>query len=340
MSNKIYFNYDKKQGVTMFLSQRWSFSVAVAAVLVLFFAMAIQPAEAKRLGGGGSFGFSKKVAPKQTAPAKQQTAPAKEQAAPTSTASTAAAKPAAASGASKWLGPLAGIAAGGLLAAMIFGDGFEGIQIMDILLFVLIAGLLMMFLMKRRAAQAQTAEGYPHSESYQTPQAESKPQAQYRESMPEHSAYDPNSGGSIIGSGLSGEAPSADAQAVEYAPSWFDAEGFVQGARMHFIKLQEIWDAADVTQLREYCTPELASDLERELQGVGAGSNMTRVDEVDAEIVAQSIENGWFYVSIRYSGFIEEEANDGAHAFQEIWHIRRDEAGNGNWQVAGIQQIA
>lgn len=326
----------------MFLGQKWQLSTLVAMVMSLFLMMSVQTAQAKKLGGGGSFGYSKQVAPKQYNQ-KQPTAPSKQaaptQAAPAAGAAAAGAKPA--SGASKWLGPLAGIAAGGLLAAMIFGDGFEGLQIMDILLFVLIAGLLFMFFAKRKAAQAQQQPAYSNQSSYEAPaQQEPVNQQQYRETAPEHTPYDPNAGGSIIGSGLSGEAPSENAVPAERIPTWFDADGFVQGSKMHFIKLQEIWDAADIEQLREYCTPELAADLERELQGVEAGSNMTRVDEVDAEIVAQSIENSYFYVSIRFSGFIEEEQNEGAHAFQEIWHIRRDEAGTGNWLVAGIQQIA
>jgi predicted lipid-binding transport protein (Tim44 family) len=59
------------------------------------------------------------------------------QAAPTTPAAAPTAPgraPAAASGASRWLGPLAGLAAGGLLASMFMGDGFQGMQIMDFLI--------------------------------------------------------------------------------------------------------------------------------------------------------------------------------------------------------------
>jgi hypothetical protein len=61
--------------------------------------------------------------------------------------------PAAASGASRWLGPLAGLAAGGLLASMFMGDGFQGMQIMDFLIMALIAFLVFRFIAARRRQQ-------------------------------------------------------------------------------------------------------------------------------------------------------------------------------------------
>jgi len=92
-------------------------------VLSIFMALCIGltlslDANAKRFGGGKSFGSAPSH---QTRQAPQQT-----QAAPTQAGRQT---PAAASGASRWLGPLAGLAAGGLLASMFMGDGFEGLQL-------------------------------------------------------------------------------------------------------------------------------------------------------------------------------------------------------------------
>ena len=105
-------------------------SIALALCLGLTLSL---DASAKRLGGGKSLG---------SAPSHQTTQMNKQQAAPAPAAGTAAAAARPASGASRWLGPLAGIAAGGLLASMFMGDGFEGMQIFDILIFGLIAFLL------------------------------------------------------------------------------------------------------------------------------------------------------------------------------------------------------
>ena len=104
-------------------------------------------ANAKRLGGGKSFGS----APSHQATQTRQTAPTATAAAPM------AGKAAAASGASRWLGPLAGLAAGGLLASMFMGDGFEGMQMLDMLIIALIAFLAFRFIASRRKQQAQPA---------------------------------------------------------------------------------------------------------------------------------------------------------------------------------------
>lgn len=314
--------------------------VLFIALFTLLFAFS-QVAEAKRLGGGKSFGYNKQVAPKSFNQ-KSNTQDSKSSNTSTAPAAGAAAagSTAAKSGASKWLGPLAGLAVGGLLAAMIFGDAFEGIQIMDILLFALIAFILFkLFMRKKQQAQPQPAYEAYQSEQYQ-PQQPAQPepvQPQQREMQAEHTPYNPNAG-SIIGSGLSGEAPSENAQSVTQTPEWFNEDGFKEAATKHFIALQKAWDEVDLASLESYCAPTLYQALVDELQGVAPGDNQTHVDAVSAEIVDKVIEDNYFIVSVRYSGFIEENADEGAHAFSEIWHIRRLQEGEGSWQIAGIQQ--
>lgn len=310
------------------------FWLVIMAVFSLLFAT-MQVAEAKRFGGGKSFGYNKQVAPKSFNQ-KSNTKDSKQSSTGTAAAGATGAT-AAKSGAAKWLGPLAGLAVGGLLAAMIFGDAFEGIQVMDILLFAVIAFILFKLFMRKKQ-QAQPAYETYQEEPSQPRQAAPQPeplQAQQRET---HTAYNPNAGGSIIGSGLSGEAPSDNAQSVTEVPEWFNEDGFKQAATQYFTALQKAWDDVDLASLKDYCAPSLYQALVAELEGIVPGENQTNVDAVSAEIVDKVIEDNYFIVSVRYSGFIEENANEGAHAFSEIWHIRRLQEGEGNWQIAGIQQ--
>ncbi|WP_051145029.1 Tim44 domain-containing protein [Thiomicrorhabdus sp. Kp2] len=294
-----------------------------------------QVAEAKRFGAGKSFGYSKQVAPKQynTPP---KAAPAK----PAANTATAG-KPV--SGASKWLGPLAGLAAGGLLAAMLFGDGFDGLQLFDILLFALIAFVL--FKLFARKAQGRSQQEYQpvYSEPEPSHQASyrSEQNAYRQANEPASSNSTSSNTGSIIGADLEdgvGQGVSENAQFLNEIPAWFDEHGFVEGAKSHFITLQKAWDNVDLSEMESYCTPELFSALQQELRGVQAGDNQTVVDTLDAEVAAMAVDGEYFIVSVRFSGFIQEEAVKGAHAFNEIWHIRRLANDEGNWQVAGIQQ--
>jgi len=311
------------------------FKTVSVIMLSLFFTLlsVSNAAEAKRFGMGKSFGYNKQVAPKQYSTPK---------AAPTKQASAGAAgRPA--SGASKWLGPLAGLAAGGLLAAMLFGDGFDGIQFFDILMFALIAFVLFkLFARKKQGhAQPQHQSAYDDNSSHRQSDTASQQQAfrQTHESAPQSAA---SSSGSIIGADLEdgmGQGVSQNAQYLSEIPAWFDEEGFVDGAKSHFMALQKAWDDVDLSEIESYCTPDLYTALQGELSNVKPGDNHTVVDTLDAEIAAMAVDGEYFIVSIRFSGFIQEDAVKGAHAFNEIWHIRRLANDEGNWQVAGIQQV-
>src|SRR3569623_2730191 len=87
-------------------------------VTLVSFALLAPVADAKRLGGGKRFGMQRDNIGQQAAPR-----------APSQAQNPGAAGGAAAPAAGKrWLGPIAGLAAGGLLAAMIMGGAFDGIQ--------------------------------------------------------------------------------------------------------------------------------------------------------------------------------------------------------------------
>ncbi len=110
-------------------------------------------AEAKRFGGGTSFGKQRTMAPQQA-----QKAPAAAPSAP----GAAPAKPG-----SKWLGPLAGLAIGAGLGAM-FAGGLGG-AMGNILLVLLAAGIVMFLISKLRKPQpaAMQYAGVPYQEPQQ-----------------------------------------------------------------------------------------------------------------------------------------------------------------------------
>src|SRR4051794_11994513 len=96
------------------------FALVVAAFCAL--ALVMTDADARRMGGGRSLGAQRSVVPQRTQPATPPTAAtptapaAVAPAAAAPAAATAAARP---SGASRWLAPLAGLAAGLGIAALL-----------------------------------------------------------------------------------------------------------------------------------------------------------------------------------------------------------------------------
>lgn len=102
-------------------------------------------AEAKRFGGGGSFGKQRSMSPQQT-----QKAPS---AAPAQAPGAAPAKPG-----NKWLGPLAGLAIGAGLGMLFANMGLGGA--MGGILMALLAGVAVMFLISMFRKKQQPAMQY------------------------------------------------------------------------------------------------------------------------------------------------------------------------------------
>ena len=117
-------------------------------------------AEARRLGGGGSIGKQRTMAPQQVQKAPAAATPAAAPAAPASTGN-------------KWLGPLAGLAIGAGLGAMFAGGGLGGMggAFSSILMMVALAGVVMFAISYFRKQQqpAMQYSGNGASQGY-TPQ--------------------------------------------------------------------------------------------------------------------------------------------------------------------------
>src|SRR5690554_2155007 len=97
------------------MSQRFSRFFVMAMLVLCAGAMLAMPfeAEARRAGGGKSFGMqSGNVASQRSAVRPPAAAPSRNAAAPAAGAAGTAAAAGARSGMSRWLGPIAGIAAG------------------------------------------------------------------------------------------------------------------------------------------------------------------------------------------------------------------------------------
>lgn len=275
-------------------------------------------AEAKRFGGGRSMG-QQYTAPRPATPA---------QAAPqTRPQATPAGAPGARSGASRWLGPLAGLAAGGLLAAMLFGDGFQGMQIMDfIVIALLVFGGFMLFRMLRQRAAAQ------------------RPAALAAGAAPYAGAYGRDAAAGVRPDPLHGHgggqgAPVWGQQPVNEAPTWFDGAAFAEGAKGHFMRLQDAWDRNDMAEIQTYTSPALFAELRQERAALGAGPNVTEVVRLDAVLSAVRRDGDQVIASVHFTGLVREDPSAPANSIEETWHVAHPWGSPvGDWLIVGIQQ--
>lgn len=331
----------------------WLIAVLIAALPL---ALAPSLAEAKRFGGGSSFGMQRSAPPPQRAPEAPRPAqsPAGNPAQPAGAAAPAAgAAGAAATGARSWLGPVAGLAAGlGLVALMShLGLGEELASFMMLALLAM-AAIFVVRLLMRRAGAGGAAQ--PAAAAAAAAGRQAAPWAQREAMAPPAAAGASGAGGSgqhaaaaplAIGSALRPRLAVAGAEAEERGsaraalPADFDAEGFERIARAIFVRMQAAYDAGDLDDLRQFTTPEVFAELRVQLHERGGAAQHTDVAEVHAEAVEVAEEGPMQIVSVRYHGRVVEEQGAETVPFDEMWHLVRPLNGGRGWAIAGVQQL-
>ena len=284
--------------------------VIAAFAAVVGLGLMVPDAEAARLGGGKSFGMKRQAAPAPTAPA----AAGKPAAAPTAAAPTAAPKPA---GMSRFLGPLAGLAAGLGIAALLshFGLGEGMANMLLILALVMAAVFVVRWLMSKRTPQS----GMQYAAAGPGNAADLKP-AQFE----------------ATGVGAGGTAANAAGGSI---PADFDVTGFLRQAKLNFVRLQAANDRGDMDDIRQFTAPEIFAEIQMQYKERGSASQETDVMQLDAELLEVVTEDKHHIVSVRFSGQLREEASAAPQAFTEIWHLVKPTDDSRGWNVAGIQQV-
>ena len=297
-------------------------------IAVLGVTVAVSSAEAKRLGGGGSFG---KSSPTFSRPAPMQNA---NQAA----AAPRPAQPGAPAPASPWKGILGGALLGLGLGALLshFGLGGAFASMLGTLLMVALiafAAMMLFRMLARKQAGPQEQRPAYAGPGYQDtglsmPQHDERPIA--RNMTPE------------IGSNLGGAAaPAAAASSTAGTPGVpadFDTAGFLRHAKTNFIRMQAAWDRADVNDIREFTTPEMYGELKMQLTERGASPNHTDVVSIDAELMGIETTQYEHLASVRFHGMIREAEHAAAEPFSEVWVLTKPVSGQGGWLLAGLHQ--
>lgn len=279
-------------------------------------------AEAKRLGGSKSVGMQRNAVTQKAPDASPPAA-----AAPTAAAGAAGA--ASSAGRSKWLGPIAGLAAGLGLAALAshLGFGEELANMMMIGLLVMAVLMVIGFVMRKRAA---AAAGMGAGRMQYAGAGAGAPGGGMR---PAYEVQQP--AGSMIGSALGGTAASSAAN----IPADFDVNGFVRNAKVQFIRLQAANDAGNLDDIRQFTTPEMFAEIKMDFSDRQGAAQQTEVERLDADVIEVVEEAQRYIVSVRFTGTIREEAGAQAQPFDEVWHLEKPRQGSGGWVLAGIQQM-
>ncbi|MBI1891936.1 MAG: Tim44 domain-containing protein [Burkholderiales bacterium] len=289
-------------------------SLLLAAIMLA--SLGISTAEAKRLGGGSSFGKQSQSANRQSLP------PAQNQAAkPNSPTAPGATPP---KPASPWKGilggALLGLGLGALLSHLGIGGALAGM--IGTILTIALIGLVLMFIFRlfsRKQEQARPAFAGATSSGFSTPEI-----------------------GSRLESGqpaaLQGT-PMGSVNTASGVPDGFDTPGFLRQAKTNFIRMQAAWDRGDVSDIREFTTPEAFAELRLQMQESGASKHHTDVVSLDADLLGIETHADEYLASVRFSGMIKEAEHASAEPFSEVWNLAKPVNGQTGWLLAGIQQV-
>lgn len=305
----------------------------IVAVTVAAFALA-DLADAAKLGGGRSLGAQRQsVAPRAaTPPAATPPAAASQPVMPAQPGATLPAKPATPaavpqpSGMSRWLGPIAGLAAGLGLAALLSHFGLsEGFASLMLIALLAIAAVVVVRMLLARRAAARKPLAYATAPS----------------AAPTPAAFDATRAGPwgspqrvepVLG-------PAPMAAPARRIPAGFDAAAFARHAKAQFLRLQAAHDAGDRATLAEVLTPEMLAEVTRDL-AAGAPRTATEFVTLDAEVLEAVTEGDRHWASIRFSGVLREGDAAATSTFDEVWNLTKPVAGASGWLLAGIQQHA
>jgi predicted lipid-binding transport protein (Tim44 family) len=302
---------NKKTGIlaTLFIS---------AALLLA----GVHDAEAKRFGGGSSFGskpsYSQPYQPSASPSSLGQSSHAGNPGQSAAAAQNQAARQGLGNR-SGMMGMLGGLALGGLLGSMFFGGAFEHINIMDMLLFAGLAFLVYRLFAAKSARQNQPVA--PVANAYS------------RNSHPETG----NPGG--FNTDVLFKKGGTQNSNTSSIPANFDQAGFLTGAERAFRHLQTSWDNRDLAAIRGLTTDKVFAEIQDQLRASGT-ANKTEVLNLKAELLDVHEEENLLEATVLFHSQMREDDNQPEN-IREVWRfIKPVSSQQPKWFLDGIQQIA
>jgi predicted lipid-binding transport protein (Tim44 family) len=328
------------------LSKSLAKRIGVAAIVAVIAAstFASLDAYAKRLGGGRTVGRSTQTTPNAPAsprpPAQQST----QQSAQPSQAQRAQPAP---SPRSRWLGPIAGLAAGLGIAALLshFGLGGAFASAMANVIVIALLAMAGIWLFRKLTSRGRRNAAHPYGAAGMGSVGSMGNMGSVTGGAPlDRQLFGGNrmqAGGVDAHGGVMGTSvPAAGAASL---PD-FDADAFLHHAKLNFVRLQGAWDEGNLADIREFTTPEMFAELKGDIDARGGESNRTDVVQLNAELLGVEDRGTEYLASVRFSGLIRESAGESAGAsaepFSEVWNLSKAARKGEGWLLAGIQQGA
>ncbi len=299
------------------------FLLLFAAIMMM---VPLTDAEAKRFGGGRSFGgksfyntpYRRSQIPKRPSYS-QQKALQKNQSTRQSWRNRGG-----------FLGMLAPFLIGGLLGSLFFGGAFENINFADLLVFGGLAFLAFKLLTRRPRTAPQTPYGYGSPEPFENMNRtyEASPQPKQDRGFSTDLLF----GKGNVDSPLEMEQPDLT------LPEGFDLESFLQEVKQIFIDLQDAWNRDELAEIRGLTTDDVFVEIKDQRSQLAA-NEPSRVIELEAQLLDFQDHAKTQEATVLFETLLQE-GNRPPERIQEVWHfVRSKQDFAPHWLLDGIQQV-
>ncbi len=109
---------------------------------------------------------------------------------------------------------------------------------------------------------------------------------------------------------------------------------FLRQARAKFLHLQSMNSSSNIEEVRRYFTPDMYTAIREDIL---SNDDLAEFPSLSAQVLESSQENGQYVASVEFSGTVSESINAQAVPFSEVWHFVKPQ-NSSEWLVAGIQQ--
>ena len=304
------------------MNQKIGILVSFFIALILMFG-SIHEAQAKRLGGGSSFGSR----PSYSQPFQRDSTPSGAFSQPARSPSQQQAAGQNQTARQGWanrgglMGMLGGLALGGLLGSMFFGGAFENLNMMDFLVFALVAFLAYRLFFAAKSSRPSQALGNTygrnsHQDSY------SEPPVQQANSFDTDVLFKKSQ------------------STVADIPANFDQQAFLSGAEKAFRYLQSCWDNGDLAAIRGLTTDKVFAEIQDQLRAAAGALNKTEILKLNAELLSVRESGAILEAAVLFDSLIREDEGQ-AEQVREVWRfIKPVNTQQNKWFLDGIQQVA
>ena len=297
----------------------------ILSILITFalLFLSVNEAQAKRLGGGSSFGSRPSYSQPYQAPsgANNFSQPSHS---PSQTAANSQNQTARQNFANRGglMGLMGGLALGGILGSLFFGGAFEHINFID---FLLLAGIVYLFyrlISAKTVAQNQAVTNTTYSKNNYQASASGLNQAE----------------NSLARFNTDLLFKKNQQPITANIPSGFDQQKFLQGAERAYRHLQAAWDNRDLASIRGLTTDTVFAEIQDQIRASDE-INKTELLQLHAELLDVREVGNYLEAAVVFDALMREN-NDPEHKVREVWHfIKPIHSQQLKWFLDGIQQV-